>query len=168
MDNILKILNEMMQIDSSSYKIRNLQLSLSLGSLLHTIYNIKEYKHIKPLILTAITHLHNEQIMPIVLQIMDYIKTNYNKKISLTELSNKYSISKTWICKCFQKFNNITVFQYKTLCQINEAKILLKKSYSIKKIAHLVGFSSSQHFSKVFKSLNGCTPTRWKTKKDFS
>lgn len=59
--------------------------------------------------------------------------------------------------------NGITIFDYKLIIQLTEAKKLLHFSnFSIEKIAKMLGFSSSTYFTKVFKKELLVTPHEYR------
>ena len=161
MSKILDSLNELRDIESSVADNKHILLSLKLGLLFHQIY-VAQTGTIEPT--TALEKdTINYTISPTILKVMDFVQKNYSKKISLNDLCQEYHLSKTWLCKCFLQANNMTIFEYKTMLQINAAKKLLRSSdYSIEKIAQVVGFSSSRHFSSMFKKHNGTTPLHWR------
>lgn len=163
MGDIQKTLNELLKLNDSFTQDRFIKISLNLGLLFHQIYSAEMGK-IEPT-QSLKQEFTNTATSPTVLKIMNFVQKNYNKKFSLDDLCNEYNLSKTWLCKSFLKANNMTIFEYKTACQINEAKKLLTGTkLSIEKIAKHVGFSSSRHFSATFKKHVDITPLHWKRK----
>ena len=158
---ILNSLNELTEIENSVADNKHILITLKLGLLFHQIH-VAQTGTVEP-----VTSLEKEAInytiSPTILKVMDFVQKNYSKKISLSDLCQEYHLSKTWLCKCFLQANNMTIFEYKTMLQINAAKKLLRGTdYSIEKIAQVVGFSSSRHFSSMFKKHNGTTPLHWR------
>lgn len=161
MDEILDNLNELINIENSVADNKHILISLKLGLLFHQIY-VAQTGTVEPTT-TLEKDVINYSISPTILKIMDFVQKNYSKKISLNDLCQEHHLSKTWLCKCFLQANNMTIFEYKTMLQINAAKTLLSSSnYSIEKIAQQVGFSSSRHFCSMFKKHNGTTPLQWR------
>ena len=161
MKEIVNTLNELAQLEQSVSKDKYVLIALQLGALLYQIQTAQTGT-IEPTVSLKRDTI-NYSVSPVIMKIMDFIQKNYNKKISLNDLCQEYNLSKTWICKCFLKTNNITIFEYKTMLQIDMAKKLLKESsHSINKIAEMVGFSSSRHFSAIFKKHSGITPLHWR------
>lgn len=154
-------LDELKKIENSVADDKYVLIALKLGLLFHQIYTAQTGV-VQPTI-TLESDSFNYALSPTILKVMDYIQKNYDRKISLNELCREYSLSKTWLCKCFLQANRITIFEYKTELQVNAAKeLLLASSHSIEKIAKAVGFSSSRHFSMVFKKHTGTTPLHWR------
>lgn len=161
MKNIKKTLNKLLALYSEETSTDNhLRYSFVLSTLLQQIYEANTN------ILEALSSLEsdplNHNLAPVILKIMDYVKIHYNQPITYTELCLQFNLSKTWICKAFLHANGITVFQYKTAVQINKSKEFLhNKRNSISKVAKMVGFSSANYFTKVFKKVMKITPLKY-------
>lgn len=161
MPGIISTLTEIEDLYSSLCDNYRVIISLKLGLLFHQIY-AADIGTIEPE--TYLQHdLLNYEISPTILKIMDFIRKNYHKKFSLSDLCNEYALSKTWLCKCFMQATNMTIFEYKTIFQINEAKrLLITTKFSVRKIALAVGFSSAGYLSMVFKKYTNTTPLNWR------
>lgn len=163
MPQIRETLDELIALQNSVAEDKQMQISLKLGLLFHQIYTADCGTT------EASIQLKNDSlnyaISPAILKIMDYVKNNYTKTITLDDLCRLTSLSKTWICKCFFQANHLTIFEYKLTLQLNEAKVLLMSTkYSIEKIADTLGFSSPNYFSMIFKKNEGITPLRYRRK----
>ena len=161
MPDILQTLQDICELYDSLSENYQVIVSLKLGLLFHQIYTAN-IGTVEPE--TSLQHdLINYAISPTILKIMDFIKKNYHKKFSLSDLCNEYALSKTWLCKCFMQATNMTIFEYKARFQTNEAKrLLIETNFSIEKIALSLGFSSSGHFCMVFKKYTNTTPLNWR------
>jgi len=97
----------------------------------------------------------------------DYINQNFqNPELSLEEISIKTGISQRRISEGISAQFNCNVKTYINNIRIKEAQRLLKKSnLSISEIAYKVGFSSPNHFNRVFKAITGENPTEFSQKK---
>lgn len=158
---ILKTLDELTKIENSIADDKHVLISLKLGLLFHQIH-VAQTGTVEPVTALEKDNI-NYTISPTILKVMDFLQKNYSKKVSLSQLCQEYHLSKTWLCKCFLEANNMTIFEYKIMLQLNAGKKLLASSdYSINKIADIVGFSSSRHFSSMFKKYNGTTPLHWR------
>ena len=157
-----KTLNKLLYIfNSETVEDKHLQLSLFMGVLLQQLYCANPVKKQKTLALS--TNELGSDISYVILQIMDYIKINYNKNLTLEDLSNVFHLSKVWICKIFLQANGMTIFQYKYSLQLNKAKNLLHTTtHSVSYIAKTTGFSSVSYFSKAFKKSTGSTPLEYR------
>lgn len=92
-------------------------------------------------------------------QIIDFIYTNLDRNISLTELAEIVQFSPYHFAHVFKKSTNTSPHQYMIRCRIERAKQLMAiGELSIATIAQTVGFASQGHFTYHFKRFVGVTP----------
>ncbi|MBR4864064.1 MAG: AraC family transcriptional regulator [Oscillospiraceae bacterium] len=90
---------------------------------------------------------------------MYYLCTNYQKKLTLTDLSNHCHLNPSYLCTLFKQYVGETVFEYLTRIRIEQSVWLLQTTnLPINRIAENVGFHSECHFFKKFKEIMGMTP----------
>lgn len=96
--------------------------------------------------------------------IIEFMKQNLHKQISLKELSQMFNISQSYICKLFNKQYQITPIQYLIELKLNRAKILLVTNPDLKvyKVAEMCGYEDQVYFSRVFKKYIGQTPSEYR------
>lgn len=96
-------------------------------------------------------------------KIIQYIKSNYAKKITLEDVSDYVYMNATYISKLFKKSTGINLSDFITELRINKAKELLRTSdMKVYEISERVGFNSSKYFINVFRSKTGVTPSNYK------
>jgi two-component system response regulator YesN len=97
-----------------------------------------------------------------------YIISNFNKQISLDDVSREVNISPYYFSKIFKEETGENFIDYLTNIRIDKAKELLANSdLSMKEICGKVGYSDPNYFSRSFKKNVGVTPTDFKEgKKD--
>ena len=79
------------------------------------------------------------------------IKKNLDKKYSLDELCNIANLEHTSLIAIFKEKYGYPPLHYINKLRIDESKILITQTNkSFTKIAFDLGFSSSQHFTKIF------------------
>lgn len=94
---------------------------------------------------------------------MEYIRENCETSIRLTDLCQKYSMSRTLFCSNFRKISNYTVSRYISHCRITRALRLLNNSnLSITEISQMCGFYDSSHFIETFKKQTGSSPEHYR------
>jgi YesN/AraC family two-component response regulator len=99
-------------------------------------------------------------------RILSYIKSNYQKKLSLPELAEEFAFSKNYICYLFKKFTGGTFSRYIIGLRIEESKRLLETTgFPLRVIAEETGFMDSYYFSRVFKSVCGLPPHAYRLRK---
>lgn len=96
-------------------------------------------------------------------EIKEYIDENWEKKISIAELAEKYKINKTYLKEIFKECFNISPHKYIVNLRLEKSKELLKnKEIKIEDIAFMTGFSSSGRYSESFKKNYGYLPSKYR------
>ena|SRR3569833_515734 len=94
---------------------------------------------------------------------IDYILANYSEKLSVEHLAIEVRLSKEKLQAGFQHRTNRTLHEYLVSVRIEKSKTLLTQTeLPIKAIASETGFKKAGHFSNVFKSLIGLTPSAYR------
>ncbi len=92
-----------------------------------------------------------------------YINDNFDKDISLDDVSRKVNISPYYFSKIFKEESGLNFIEYLTNIRIDKAKELLSGSdMSIKEICSACGYTDPNYFSRSFKKNVGVTPTEYK------
>lgn len=93
-----------------------------------------------------------------------YLKENFNKDISSTDLSEKFGFTPEYLGKIFKKYLGDTPNRYLTRLRLNEAKRLLisDTEMEIQKIGEMVGYKDSFYFSRIFKNYTGIQPREYR------
>ncbi len=97
----------------------------------------------------------------IVNDIVEYINQRYAKKITLTELSEEFLLTQSYIARLFKKHMGESVIVYVNRVRITNAKRLLDHGINIKDAAESVGYNNMNHFYKEFKRFTGMTPAAY-------
>lgn len=104
----------------------------------------------------------------ILLKIILYLEENIGRKMNLTNLANDLKYNASYISKIFKQKMNLTISEYFTLIKIKKACDLLRSSnMSITDIAYLLGYNSSQHFSRSFKEIRKITPSEFRNNLEY-
>lgn len=95
--------------------------------------------------------------------VLKYIENNYASDITLNDLAKIAGYSEYHFSRIFKKYSNTTFINFLNRRRIKASELLLlENGSSITDIAMQVGFSSLTTFNRVFKNINGCTPTEYK------
>lgn len=133
----------------SKYEFRNYLQSDKSMDLYKKILDIKHYNMI-------------ENKTNYVVDMINYIKTNYNKRISITNLSDKYEVSTVYLNSKFKEETNYTFNDFLNRYRILKAVELLKEGeLLIYEIAENVGYQDYKYFSQVFKKYVGQSPSEF-------
>jgi AraC-like DNA-binding protein len=96
--------------------------------------------------------------------VFDFVMKNYQKNITLQEISEIANMTKNAFCKYFKVRTNKTFFQFLIEIRIERAaKLLIKnKELSVIEIAELCGFNNISNFNRKFKEIKKKTPFEFK------
>ena len=92
-----------------------------------------------------------------------YISEHYMERITLDGLSECVKYDKYYICKLMKATLNTTFTEYLNYVRLQNAeKLLFSTDRPIAEIVYETGFSTPQNFFKVFKTMYGYTPYKYK------
>jgi len=101
----------------------------------------------------------------IIIKSIEYIKNHYNSEITLEEVAGYICVSSYYFSKIFKEVTGKNYVDYITELRIEKAKEMLKSGeLSIKDICFEVGYNDPNYFSRVFKKVEGVTPSEFKIK----
>ena len=96
----------------------------------------------------------------------DYIETHVEEDLNLKLLADRLGYTKYYLSRRFKEDAHCSVNTYIQIARVERAKVLLACSdLSVMQIAEKLQFSSSSHFSTVFKRLTGCAPSQFREEK---
>ena len=96
-------------------------------------------------------------------RVMEYIKSNYSRKITLEQIAACACLSSSHISGLFKKETGITVSAYITHVRIEKSKLLLRRpELTIAEIAAMCGFEDQSYFTRVFKTQTGLSPRKYR------
>ena len=97
-----------------------------------------------------------------VLNVKKYINGHIREKLSLNEVASIFSISPSYLSQLFSKYNDTGFNEYINICKVSESKRLLADgNLKVYEVADMLGFESAFYFSKVFKKIEGISPTEY-------
>lgn len=92
-----------------------------------------------------------------------YIRQNFQKDLTLDEVSKIVDISPYYFSKLFKQETGENFIEYLTKVRMKNAEELLKDShYSIKEICVMSGYGDPNYFSRIFKKYEGVTPSEYR------
>ena len=101
----------------------------------------------------------------VVESVKKYIESHLQDKLNLNEVSAIFGISPNYLSTLFKKYNDCGYSEYITYRKIEEAKKMMSEgNQKIYEIASALGFESAFYFSKVFKKVEGISPTDYLNK----
>lgn len=94
-----------------------------------------------------------------------YIEEHYSEDISLQGMADIMNYADAYFCKLFKQYFNKNFITFLSEYRINKAKKLLGDiSINVKDIGSLVGYENSNYFTRVFKRIEGITPSEYRLK----
>ena len=149
---ITSILTKLYQLASSSDYIRDMRINRALSELLtllmeswHPDTTKKTAKQAK------------------VIEVKMYLEEHYMEKISLDVLAEQFFINKYYLSKLFKESYGMTINAYILSVRITRAKQLLRFSdRTIDEIGEKVGIADGNYFARVFKKIEGVTPSEYR------
>ena len=98
----------------------------------------------------------------IVTNVRKYINEHVSERLSLNEVAAVFGISPNYLSQLFSKYNDSGFSEYINICKVTEAKRLLEaENMKVYEAAEALGFESAFYFSKVFKRVEGVSPTEY-------
>lgn len=98
-----------------------------------------------------------------VLKVINYIRDNYSKNITLSEAASIVGVTPEYLSKLFNQKINVNFVVFLRNFRISIAKrMILSGKYQIQEVADHVGFKDPKYFNKVFKTVCGISPSEYK------
>lgn len=98
-----------------------------------------------------------------VADVKEYLDQNYESKITLDGLAERFYINKYYLTKVFKEQYGQSITAYLLNVRITKAKQLLRFSEkSVEEIGYEVGLGAPHYFSQTFKSVEGVPPSKYR------
>lgn len=94
---------------------------------------------------------------------MEFIKKNYFEDLTLKIVSDSVGLSESHFSRIFIKHTGKSFTDFLTFIRIEKAKELMASTdMKIYEIATKVGYSNTEHFSRMFKKITGVSPNNYR------
>lgn len=142
------------QSDGYEFPVRN-----NLSDLLYHIYKLQcQYKSG-----LSETMIRNEERIK---SMISFIESHFQQNITLQEIADSASVSKSECIRCFNKSIGRTPIQFLKEFRLQKAAVLLHSTdMTISDIAFSCGFFEMSYFTRSFRALYNTTPTEYRRKK---
>ena len=105
---------------------------------------------------------HKDYKNHIVASVKKYINEHLTERLFLNEVAAVFGISPNYLSQLFGKYSDMGFSEYINTCKISESKRLLTEgNLKVYEVAEMLGFESAFYFSKVFKKVEGVSPTEY-------
>jgi AraC-like DNA-binding protein len=129
---------------------------LSLFQILSTS-NEMTFLHDKPF-----ENLYNNKEQLRLKVVYKFIEENYQRAVSIEEISHLTHLSKAAFCRYFKKMTRLTFTEFLNQYRIEQAKRLLKSDKNVTETCFECGFESLSYFNRIFKKVVGENPIQFK------
>jgi len=131
--------------------------------LLSTASLLELFGHIS---LAAQPFTKNRELSDLLESILAYINLNFNKDITLDELSRKSGYSKSRFSHIFAEVTGTTPIRYQNSIRLkNASELLSATNLSVSEISYSCGFKDPLYFSRIFKKSCGLSPNQFRKMK---
>ncbi|ULT25394.1 AraC family transcriptional regulator [Sphingobacterium sp. E70] len=97
-------------------------------------------------------------------RIFKFVFNNFTKEIPLDQVATLANMSKHSFCRYFKSRTQKTFVQFVNEVRISEScRLITENKLQITNIAFACGFNSLSNFNKIFKSIKGITPSRYRS-----
>ena len=151
---IMDVIKEIYELSKTPTDDFELSVHRKLMSIWHRLYlhfSVQPDKGNKSL-------LHIQRLR----ELLTFIHENYTMEISLDDIAEAASLSKSECCRFFKKHMDMTIFDYILYYKIQKSLPMLSEDQSITDTALSVGFSSASYYTQIFKRYMKCTPLQYK------
>lgn len=161
------ILELMVLVNSSGYGIGIEEQSLNyLDEIRKTnnLYELQKWCIDRIAFITEqIKDKKEHHVSNVIYKAKEYIDNNFEKDISLKDVSKEVSISPQYFSKIFKEELGVNFIEYLTNTRIKKAKKMLEEgNKSVKEISFEIGYNDPNYFSRLFRRIVGVSPTEYK------
>ena len=97
---------------------------------------------------------------------IEFIKENYSKDITLTDIANAGDLSPFYVNKAFKTILGDTPIKYLAKIRVRHSmELLYSSSLPMEAIAEQCGFANANYFTKVFRKYVNMTPSDFRKQK---
>lgn len=98
-------------------------------------------------------------------KIIKYMHENINRRLTLTELSELVQLSPAYLSRTFKETTGYSVIEFFNKIKIDKGKEFISEGdKKIKEVAELLGFKDEFYFSRIFKKIEGKSPSEYYNK----
>ena len=96
-------------------------------------------------------------------EVMNIIRKNFDKDISVDEIATRLSINKSYLARIFKEKYNTSIKDFLINIRIKRAKELLAdENATILKVSNSIGYTDPLYFSRIFKKKTGISPSLYR------
>ena len=114
-------------------------------------------------VLSLISTKKKRKISPYLNAVLNYIKNNYRKKITVRDVAENVNLSESHLFSVFKKEMGISPITYLNNYRLSiAADELIKTDKTITEISDMVGFRDAVYFNKLFRKAYQMSPSKYR------
>jgi len=155
-------------LESQSRYLRTFEQIYSVWNLNSIAYQLKTRSMIENLLYNLVYDSAMGRTLPQIsirlMDLLDYIHSNYMNRLTSNDLSRVINYSPSHIRRLFMNEFKMTPVKYINKLRIEKAcELMLSEPTPLCSIAEAVGFENAAYFSRVFKAEKGMSPGEYRT-----
>lgn len=112
---------------------------------------------------TCLLGIQAPECHPSVERVKAYVRENYTRKISLTEIAVAVDVSRNYLSHLFRRHCSLTVTEFIHRTRMREAeRLLVTGGKTVSEIAYLVGYQNYRDFHRNFVKYQKTSPKRFR------
>lgn len=93
----------------------------------------------------------------------EYIRRNYRRKVTIDDIAQAVFLSPCYLSRIFKQNLDCTLMEYLAQVRVEKAKTMLRNPrFNVMQAAEESGFDDPGYFTRVFKKVEGITPSQYK------
>ena len=136
----------------------------SMGSFFNLMASIADRKEFKTISTTsAYSNVMSQKISKRMERVSKYIQDNYQRAITLSEISDVASMTEQSFSRWFRQTSGLTFIDYLMQLRTTVAShLLVNTNKPMSEVAEESGFNSSSSFNRSFLKVKGCSPREFR------
>lgn len=137
------------------------QKIIALTDILLSIASHKQYDYLCSI---GYAHQYNSSDIEKIDTVYNYVLNNFKADLSLKDIALRCNMNTAAFCRYFKRKTGKTFKDFMNEIRLgNAAKLLLKGDLTIAQVAFESGFNNPSYFNRLFKRMNGITPTAYQS-----
>lgn len=96
-------------------------------------------------------------------QVCEYFSENSGRIVSMDEMAEHLNFNKDYFGKLFKQQMGVSFSRFSSVLKVEYAKELIATgNYKTYQLSEMLGYSSTDYFTKIFKEITGKTPSEFK------
>lgn len=95
-------------------------------------------------------------------KIIEYMQHNIDTRLALADLSKLVQLSSTYLTRIFKETTGYSVIKFFNKLKVDKAKeLIIEGDKKVKEVSQILGFTDEFYFSRIFKKIEGISPTEF-------